>query len=455
MPEYDYDLFVIGGGSGGVRGARIAAALGVRVGMAEERYLGGTCVNVGCVPKKLFTYASHFSEDFEDAAGFGWSVGEASFDWSVLKKNKDKEIARLNDIYARMLDRVDVEVFHERAVLDGPHRVRMGDRVVSARYILIAVGGRPWLPDFPGHEHVMVSDDLFAMHRLPKSIVIAGGGYIACEFASIFNGLGVDVELVYRGDMLLRGFDHDIRHHIGNELRKKGIRIHFDTVFESVVRTSNSCVRVNLTDGDHCEAEAVLFAVGRRPYTAGLGLETADVQVDDRGAILVDDTFQTSASCIYAVGDVIDRVQLTPVALAEGMFVARQLFGGPDQKVSYENIATAVFTTPNVGTVGLTEHQARERHGKLRLYKSTFRAMKNTLSGNQEKTFMKLVVDDATDRVLGVHMVGPDAGEIIQGIAIAVNMGAKKADFDRTIGIHPTAAEEFVTMRTEWVPDAP
>ncbi len=452
MPEYDYDLFVIGGGSGGVRGARIAAALGARVGMAEERYLGGTCVNVGCVPKKLFAYASHFQEDFEDAAGFGWSVGETAFNWSVLKKNKDTEIARLNDVYGRILDRVDVEVFHERAVLDGPHTVRMGERTVSAHHILIAVGGRPWLPDFPGHEHVIVSDDLFEMETLPKSMVIAGGGYIACEFASIFNGLGVDVELVYRGDMVLRGFDEDIRHHIGNEMRKKGIRIHFDTIFESVERTSDTCVRVNLTDGDHCEAEAVLFAVGRRPYTAGLCLDKAGVEVNDRGAIVVDEEFQTSNECIYAVGDVIERVQLTPVALAEGMYVARQLFGGPDQKVSYANIATAVFTTPNIGTVGLSEADAREKHGALRLYKSTFRGLKNTLSGNQEKTFMKLVVDDESDRVLGVHMVGPEAGEIIQGMAIAVNMGATKADFDRTIGIHPTSAEEFVTMRTEWKP---
>ena len=452
MPEYDYDFFVIGGGSGGVRGARIAAALGARVGLAEEKYLGGTCVNVGCVPKKLFSYASHFHEDFEDAAGFGWTVGESRFDWATLRENKDVEIQRLNRIYGRILERVDVEIFAERAVVAGPHTVVMGERRVSARHILVAVGGRPWLPEFAGSEHVLVSDDLFALDKLPKSLVVAGGGYIACEFASIFNGLGVHVDLVYRGDKLLRGFDEDVRNHLAREMRKKGVHIHFNAAFESVEKTANG-VQVNLTDGEHCPAEAALFAVGRRPYVAGLGLESAGVELADNGAILVDEEFRTTCSSIYAVGDVIDRVQLTPVALAEGMYVARKLFGGPAQQLSYDNIATAVFTHPNIGTVGLSEADARAKYGKLRLYKSTFKPMQHTLSGRDEKTFMKLIVDDATDRVVGAHMVGPDAGEIIQGIAVALTCGATKAQFDATIGIHPTAAEEFVTMRTEWVPE--
>jgi len=451
MPEYDYDFFVIGGGSGGVRGARIAAALGARVGLAEEKYLGGTCVNVGCVPKKLFSYASHFHEEFEDAAGFGWKVGESTFDWATLRKNKDVEIERLNRIYGRILERVDVEIFPARAVVEGPHSVRIGQRVVSARHILVAVGGRPWLPKFEGSEHVLVSDDLFALDALPKSLVIAGGGYIACEFASIFTGLGVHVDLVYRGDKLLRGFDEDIRNHLAREMRKKGVHIHFNAAFESVEKTADG-VKVHLTDGEHCPAEAALFAVGRRPYVAGLGLDKAGVELAENGAILVDEEFRTTCPSIYAVGDVIDRVQLTPVALAEGMYVARKLFGGPAQQLSYDNIATAVFTHPNVGTVGLSEADAQAKYGKLRLYKSTFKPMKHTLSGRDEKTFMKLIVDDATDRVVGVHMVGPDAGEIIQGIAVALTCGATKAQFDATIGIHPTAAEEFVTMRTEWVP---
>ncbi|MCB9677147.1 MAG: glutathione-disulfide reductase [Alphaproteobacteria bacterium] len=451
MPGFDYDLFVIGGGSGGVRGARIAAGFGARVGLAEEKYLGGTCVNVGCVPKKLFSYASHFHEEFEDARGFGWTSGEVSFDWATLKRNKDREIGRLNDVYARMLDRAEVEIHRARAVIEGPNRVRVGDRSYTAANILVAVGGRPWLPDFPGREHVLVSDDLFALERLPKRLVIAGGGYIACEFASIFNGLGLEVDLVYRGKHLLRGFDDDLRHHLANEMRKKGVRIHFDAAFASVEKTADG-VKVHLTDGDHLAADAALFAVGRRPYTANLGLEAAGVEVSESGAIVVDDEFRTTAPGIYAVGDVIDRVQLTPVALAEGMFVARRLFGPGGPTVSYENIPTAVFTHPNIGTVGLTEAQARARFDRIRLYKSTFRPMKHTLSGRDEKTFMKLVVDDATDRVVGCHMIGPDAGEIVQGLAVALTCGATKAQFDATLGIHPTAAEEFVTMRTEWVP---
>jgi glutathione reductase (NADPH) len=448
LPTYDFDLFVIGGGSAGVRCSRMSASFGARVGMAEEKYLGGTCVNVGCVPKKLFSYGSHYGEELEDARGYGWTVDGVDFDWSTLVANKDKEIARLNDVYRRMLDRAGVEVFDARATVTGPHSVRVGGREVTAEHIVVATGGWPWVPDdLPGVEHAITSNEVFSLPELPRRLVVGGGGYIAVEFASIFAGLGVHVDLVYRGPLFLRGFDDDVRHEIANEMRKKGVHLHFDCVFARIDR-SEAGLHVVLTDGDTMDADQVLMALGRRPNVAGLGLQEVGVALGEGGAVVVDEHFQTTVPSIYALGDVIDRVQLTPVALAEGMVLARNLFCGAAQKVSYRDIPTAVFTHPNIGTVGLTESEAREQYGKLRLYKSLFKPMRHTMTGRNEKTFMKLVVDDATDRVVGCHMVGPDAGEIIQGLAVAMTCGATKAQFDATIGIHPTAAEEFVTMRT-------
>lgn len=450
MPSFDYDLFVIGAGSGGVRCSRVASGLGARVALAESGRVGGTCVNLGCVPKKLFAYGSHYGEDLEDARGFGWNVGEISFDWSTLVRNKDRELERLNGIYEQLLDRAGVELLRGRARLIGPHEVELdtadGPRRFTAEHIVIATGGWPWLPDFPGSEHVITSNEVFSLPSLPERIVIAGGGYIAAEFASIFRGFGSEVDLVYRGELFLRGFDHDARRELANEMRKKGVRLHFDCMFSHVERGDGG-LSVHLTDGESIEADVALFAVGRRPNTQGLGLQEAGVALSPSGGVIVDDAYATSVPCVHAIGDVIERVQLTPVALAEGMALARNLFGGRDDAVDYKDIATAVFTHPNLAAVGLSEEQARALHPKLRIYKSLFRPMKHTMTGRQEKTFMKLVVDDPTDRVLGCHMVGPDAGELVQGLAVALKCGATKAQFDATLGIHPTAAEEFVTMR--------
>lgn len=463
MPSYDYDLLVIGGGSGGVRCARTAAAHGVRVGLVEAQRLGGTCVNVGCVPKKLLAYGAHYAEDFEDARGFGWSVQGISFDWPTLVANQAQEIARLNGVYERLLDRVGVEILRAWGVVTGPHEVELrpvegsgSPQRVTARYIVVATGGKPWLPpDLPGGELVKSSDDMFTLERLPERLVVAGGGYIAVEFASIFNGFGVHVDLVHRGELFLRGFDRDARRELANEMRKKGVHLHFNSQFSHVERHGDGLI-VHLTDGDALKADLALFAVGRRPNTEGLGLDAVGVKLSPRGAVLVDEEFRTSVPSIYAIGDVIDRIQLTPVALEEGMLLARRLFARGSQRVDYADIPTTVFTNPNLAAVGLTEEEARDR-GPVRIYKSLFRPMKHTLSGRDEKTFMKLVVDDETDLVLGCHMVGPDAGEIIQGFAVALKCGATKAQFDATVGIHPTLAEEFVTMRDPVVevPEAP
>lgn len=444
--QHDVDFFVIGGGSGGVRAARFAAQLGARVALAEDARLGGTCVNVGCVPKKLFSMASHVGEDLEDGRGFGWSAENVRFDWGVLKRAKDAEIARLNGIYERLLLGAGVEVIRGRAALDGPNAVRVGDRTVSAAHILIATGGRPVRPSIPGAHEAWVSDDLFELDTLPKHLVIAGGGYIGCEFASIFRGLGVDVDLVVRGDRILRGFDDDVRDHLTAEMGKRGVRIHGHSTITRIERTETGVI-AHLSEGVNLPCGQVLLAAGRTPNTEGLGLADIGVATTARGAIEVDAHFRTSVPSIRAVGDVIDRVQLTPVALAEGMFVAHELFGDPRRPVVYENIPTAVFTTPNVGTVGQTEAWARAR-GPVRIYRSTFKPMKHTLSGRDERMLMKLVVCDRTDRVLGVHVVGPEAGEIVQGFAVALTCGATKAQLDATIGIHPTAAEELVTLRT-------
>ncbi len=454
MSSYEYDLFVIGAGSGGVRAARFAAGYGARVAIAEERDLGGTCVNVGCIPKKLFVYAAHYRDDFEDAAGFGWSVGERRFRWERLRENKDREIARLNGVYERLLRNAGVEIFAERAVIVDPHTVELaGGRRVHAEYILVATGSWPVVPEIPGREHAVTSNEMFHLDQLPHRAIIVGGGYIAVEFAAILHGLGVEVTQLYRGPHFLRGFDDDIRFFLAEEMRKAGISLMFNANVSRIERR-HGVLLAELEDGRELEANLIMYATGRAPLTQGLGLEAVGVELDSRGAVVVDEHFRSSEPSIYAIGDVIDRVQLTPVALAEGMAVARTLFGGVPTTVDYDIVPTAVFSRPNLATVGLTEARARERFDEIDVYVSTFTPLKHTLTGRDEKSLMKLVVDRASDRVVGCHMVGPDAGEIMQGLAIALKCGATKAQFDATIGIHPTAAEEFVTMR-EPVPREP
>ncbi|WP_437990356.1 glutathione-disulfide reductase [Sorangium sp. So ce145] len=455
MSKYDYDLFVIGAGSGGVRAARMAASYGARVAVAESRHLGGTCVNLGCIPKKLLVYASHYAEDFEDAAGYGWTVpghgasgnGHAgpSFDWPTLLRNKDKEIERLNGVYERLLKNSGADVRRGHARVVDPHAVEIDGVRITAERILVATGSYPWIPDLPGRELAVTSDDLFHFQTMPRRAVIVGGGYIAVELAGILHGLGAKVSLIHRGLHLLRGFDDDIRAFLAAEIQKKGLDLRLGASVESLARQGDALV-ATLADGTELAADCVLYATGRLPKTKGLGLEEVGVKLDEEGAVVVDDAFQTSVPSIYALGDVISRVQLTPVAIAEAMALVKTLFRGERARVDYAGIPTAVFSQPSVGTVGLSEAQARERHD-VAIYLSTFRALKHTLSGREEKTMMKLVVDRATDRVLGVHMVGPDAGEIVQGFAVALKCGATKAQFDATIGVHPTAAEEFVTMR--------
>ena len=443
----EVDLFVIGGGSGGVRAARMAGQRGARVALAEAGPLGGTCVNLGCIPKKLYSYAAHYGEAFEESRGFGWHGEAPSFDWATLKRNRAIEIMRLNGVYEKLLIGAGVQLMHGRARLVDAHTVEVGGERVRAANILVATGGAPHAPAFPGHELAITSNEMFDPEPLPQRLLVIGGGYIACEFASIFNGLGSRATLAYRGTQLLRGFDDDVRDFVAAEMAKKGVDIRLNAQVTSLQRGAGGLV-ARLADGSTLEVDAVLAATGRRPNVAGLGLEAAGVRLDERGAIAVDDEFRTSAPHIRAIGDVIDRVQLTPVALAEAMVVVDRLFGSGRRTMDYENIATAVFTHPNIGTVGLTEAKARERHGRLRIYRADFKPLKHTLSLSSERTLMKLVVDDASDRVLGVHMVGAEAGEIVQGFAVALKAGATKAVFDSTIGIHPTAAEEFVTLRT-------
>ena len=451
MPKYDYDLFAIGAGSGGVRACRMAAVTGARVAVAEERYLGGTCVNVGCIPKKLFVYAAHFAEDFEDAAGFGWTVGAQTFDWPRLIANKNKEISRLNGIYDRLLKNAGVEVFDGHAVLEDAHTVGIGEKTYTAENILVATGGWPFVPDIPGKEHAITSNEAFYLDDMPRRVIVVGGGYIAVEFAGIFNGLGAEVSQVYRGPLFLRGFDEDVRGFLAGEMSKKGVDLRFDSDIARIEKVADG-LRAVFKDGSELTTDCIMYATGRKPLTADIGLEAAGIALADNGAIKVDDYFQTSVSNIYAIGDVIDRIALTPVAIAEGMALVKTLFGGVPTKVDYADVPSAVFSQPSIGSVGLTEAQAREEYGSVDIYTSDFSALKHTLSGNDERTFMKLIVDRASDRVVGVHMVGPDAGEIIQGIAVAVKCGATKAQFDATVGVHPSAAEEFVTMR-EPVPD--
>ncbi|MCK9697563.1 glutathione-disulfide reductase [Pseudomonas syringae] len=446
---FDFDLFVIGAGSGGVRAARFAAGFGAKVAVAESRYLGGTCVNVGCVPKKLLVYGAHFSEDFDHAKGFGWSLGEAQFDWATLIANKDREINRLNGIYRKLLVDSGVTLLEGHAKLTGPQQVEINGQTYSAERILIATGGWPQVPDVPGREHAITSNEAFYLKTLPKRVVVVGGGYIAVEFASIFNGLGADTTLVYRRELFLRGFDGGVRTHLHEELLKRHMTIRFNSDIERIDKQADGSLLLSMKGGGTLETDCVFYAIGRRPMLDNLGLDSVDVKLDEHGYIKVDDNYQSSEPSILAIGDVIGGVQLTPVALAEGMAVARRLFK-PEQyrPVDYNHIPTAVFSLPNIGTVGLTEEDAIKAGHDVQIFESRFRPMKLTLTDDQERTLMKLVVDAKTDRVLGCHMVGPDAGEIVQSLAIAIKAGATKQVFDDTIGVHPTAAEEFVTMRT-------
>ena len=447
MAGYDYDLFVMGAGSGGTRASRIAAGHGARVGVAEDTYLGGTCVNVGCVPKKLLVYASHFAEDFEDAAGFGWTVGERSHNWRALIANKNTEITRLNGIYKRLIEGAGATLYDARATIKDAHTLDVGGETVTAETILVATGGWPTVPDIPGKEHIATSNEAFYLDEMPKRIVVVGGGYIAVEFAGIFHGLGSKVTQLYRGPLFLRGFDDDCREFLAEEMIKKGIDLRFNSIVRGIAKQSDGSFLVDLADMETIECDLVMYATGRHPKTEGLGLEAAGVAVDECGAVIVDEEWRTNVPNIYAIGDVTDRIQLTPVAIAEGHALADRLYAPSGRSVSYDFVASTVFSQPNLGTVGLTEAEARAKHGAIDIYKSAFRPMKHTISGRDERTLMKLVVDRASDRVVGVHMVGPEAGEIIQGFAVALKAGATKAVFDATIGIHPTAAEEFVTMR--------
>jgi glutathione reductase (NADPH) len=446
VATYDYDLFVIGAGSGGVRAARIASQHGARVAICEEYRVGGTCVIRGCVPKKLLVYASHFAEDFDDAVGYGWDAPATKFDWAKLIANKDAEIERLSQIYIKNLKAAGVELLLSRGVLQDPHTIDLGDKTVTADKILVAVGGRPVLPDVPGMEHAITSNECFHLDALPGRVAVVGAGYIACEFAGIFNGLGSKVTLLYRGDQILRGFDQECRDFLAGEMQKKGIdiRLHADV---AKLEKAKGGITVTLKDGATFEADTVLYATGREPNTADLGLEAAGVKRRKNGAVIVDQDLRTSRDNIFAIGDCTHRINLTPVAIKEGHIFADTQFGKTPRVMEYDNIAHAVFTQPSLSCVGLSEEAAREMYFDVKVFKTSFRTLKNTLSGNQERVFMKLVVHEATDKIVGIHMIGGDAPEIIQSLAVAIKCGATKAQFDATIAVHPTAAEEFVTMR--------
>lgn len=448
MSDFDFDLFVIGAGSGGVRASRVAASHGARVAVAEEYRVGGTCVIRGCVPKKLLVYGAHFAEDLKDARKFGWDVPDCRFDWDVLRDNVLAEVDRLEGLYGQTLDNHRVTVLRTRATVVGPQKIRLADgKELTADRILIATGGRPLVPDFPGSEHAITSNEVFHLDTLPKRVVIAGGGYIANEFAGIFNEFGSKVTIVNRGDTILRGYDEQIRDRLLQISMTKGIEFKFNAPFKSIEKQDDGSLIVHLDNSEPIEADAVLFAAGRVPNTSGLGLEEAGVELDAQGAVKVDETNQSSVPSIYAVGDVTNRIQLTPVAIREGQAFADSVFGGKPTVVDYANVPSAVFSHPPIGAVGMTEAEARNALGTIRTYTSDFRAMKNVLAGRNERALYKMVVNEATDQVVGLHMIGPDAPEILQAAAIAVKAGLTKADFDATVALHPSMAEELVLMK--------
>ena len=455
MTRYDYDLFTIGAGSGGVRASRLAAMYGARVAIAEEYRVGGTCVIRGCVPKKLLVYASEYASHFREAEGYGWRADGLAFDWGKLIDNKDAEIDRLSGIYVRNLKNAGAEIFQTRAVVKDPHTVRLvgENRDVTAERILVATGGAPWTDEtIEGHDLAVTSNEAFHLERLPGRVVIAGGGYIAVEFASIFRGLGAETTLVYRGEDILRWFDRDISVAVHAELKRMGVRVVLGTTFEKIEDAGGGARRVHLRSGAKLEADLVFWAVGRKPATRGLGLEAAGVALTKDGAVKVDEWSRSSVPSIFAVGDVTDRLQLTPVAIREAAAFAETEFNNNPTRMDYDFVPKAVFSQPPVGTVGLSEEEARRRHGRVDIYKTDFRPMKNMLSGKETRTMMKIVVDAASDRVLGVHIVGVDAPEMIQCLAIAVKAGVAKRQFDETCALHPTAAEELVTLRTKFTP---
>ncbi|MFK7826227.1 MAG: glutathione-disulfide reductase [Oligoflexales bacterium] len=448
MQNFQYDLCVIGAGSGGVRAARLAASKGLKVAIVEERYLGGTCVNVGCVPKKLFVYASAYAEELHDAESFGWSTGKKEFSWKKLRANKDAEISRLEGIYENLLKNSGANLIRGKASLLDPNTVAVGDKQIKSKNILVATGSWPVKPSFPGSEHVVYSNEMFHLESLPKKIVIVGAGYIGLEFASILNGLGVEVSVLQRSGRILNAFDRDIQTQVLEQMRTKGVKILLNTQIKSAERLKNGSLKVNLSTEEALETELIFFATGRKPLVAGLGLENLGIDMKPNGAIKINQHYQTSVPNIYALGDVTGNVQLTPVATAEAMILVHNFLNPEDLKtLDYELIPTAVFSQPNVGTVGLTEEQAIAKYKQVDVFCSNFRTLKHSLTQNQERTFMKMIVDRKSDLVLGIHMVGHEAGEIIQGLGVALKAGASKSDFDRTIGIHPTSAEEFVTMR--------
>jgi glutathione reductase (NADPH) len=446
MAHYDFDLLTIGAGSGGVRASRVAANYGARVVVVEDRYLGGTCVNVGCIPKKLLVYASEYGAALEEAPGFGWSIPPGRFDWRQLIANKDREIHRLNGVYGEVLTSAGAAIINGHASLVDAHTVAVGERHISAEYILIATGSWPVVPSIEGAQHAITSNEAFFLKELPASVILVGGGYIAAEFAGIFHGLGVKVTQLYRGDLFMRGFDDDLRVMLADEMRKRRIDLRFNRDVTRIEAPGKG-IRATLDDGSVIGADLIMYATGRAPHTRGIGLEQAGVELDAVGAVVVDRYSRSSQPNIYAVGDCTNRSMLTPVAIAEGQAMAETVFNHKPTAVDYTQVPTAVFSQPNLGTVGLTEAEARMRLGGIDIYKSHFRPLRHTISGRDERTFMKLVVDRRTDRVAGCHMVGADAGEIVQGLAVALKCNATKADFDATIAIHPTAAEEFVTMR--------
>lgn len=449
MSRYDYDLFVIGAGSGGLRTARMAAAEGVKVAVAERGKPGGTCVNLGCVPKKLYVHAAEYGAGFLQASGFGWQSPAPLFDWPTLRDNKSETIAKLNDIYRGMLADTGAKLINGHCRVLDEHLVEVAGKQYSAERILLATGSRPFLPEIPGREHLLSSDQIFDLEHLPKKMLIVGGGYIATEFAGIFHGLGVEITQIYRRDLFLRGFDKEIREFVAEQMRRQGIDLRFNCDLREVAKNADGSLTATLNDSRQIRTDLILAATGRRPNTADLGLENVAIELTKNGAVKVDDFYQTSVPSIYALGDLIDRFQLTPVALAEGMTLVRHLYQGGAEKLDYSLIPTAVFSQPNIGTVGLSEEDALEKFPEIDVYTANFRSLKHALSGSGERVLMKLLVDPATDKVVGAHMAGENAGETIQGIAVALKAGATKTTFDKTIAIHPTSAEEFVTMRSK------